>query len=131
MVASFADAYTSVRVLAEPALSCDVTAAEGLLASLCCPVRVACFLLFLLGRVPNTRFTIWTVFQRQIHMHATVLEVFVFTAPSCLAVTCLVSVPPVECRNLDFVRAVFRIVSVFWSPGLKVDTHHASVFLCL
>ena len=33
------------------------------------------------------------VVRQRIHVHATVLEVFVSTVPSYLAVTCLVSVP--------------------------------------
>ena len=56
------------------------------------------------------------------------LEVFVSTAPSCLAVTCLVSVQSEEYTNLDSVSVDFGMVSVFCLLGATVDTYHASVF---
>ena len=49
--------------------------------------------------------------------------------PSCLAVTCLVSVPSEEYRNLGSMRVDFRIVSVFCLLGVTVDTFHVSLVL--
>ena len=55
--------------------------------------------------------------RQRIHVHGTILEVFVPTVPLCMAVTCLVSVLSEEYRNLDSARVDIMIGSVFCLSG--------------
>ena len=78
-------------------------------------------------------FCFWTVralckcvVRQRVHVQLH-LEGIRFYGPSCLAVTCLVSVPSEEYRKWDSMRVDFRIVSVFCLRGSTAKHVHETV----